>query len=220
MFIHRQWLEDALKENDPTNVQLFLVGTKKDLSVCVYSFDIHSSEAQLIRFSLSISRSYFMMRIQLSHFLTTVPVFTSVPVVWWCFREGQIWIIWIKANGIKYPCVIKHRTTGIHIYWILRYWKSFCINAWSTVYYYYTVCLFSIGFVFSSSLCYFLSLLLSTLRLNRMPSNWLRKSKQNIGPCHHWLVGGLIHQINVEIGSNMTGCSLLVYKAVLSIIIN
>ncbi|XP_045559726.1 ras-related protein Rab-34 isoform X1 [Salmo salar] len=28
----RQWLEDALKENDPTNVQLFLVGTKKDLS--------------------------------------------------------------------------------------------------------------------------------------------------------------------------------------------
>ncbi|XP_036817640.1 ras-related protein Rab-34 isoform X2 [Oncorhynchus mykiss] len=76
----RQWLEDALKENDPTNVQLFLVGTKKDLSVCVYSFDIHSSEAQLIRFSLSISRSYFTMRIQLSHFLTTVPVFTSVPV--------------------------------------------------------------------------------------------------------------------------------------------
>ncbi|MEQ2314706.1 Ras- protein Rab-34, partial [Ameca splendens] len=28
----RQWLEDALKENDPTSVQLFLVGTKKDLS--------------------------------------------------------------------------------------------------------------------------------------------------------------------------------------------
>nr|XP_020476402.1 ras-related protein Rab-34 isoform X2 [Monopterus albus] len=28
----RQWLEDALKENDPTRVQLFLVGTKKDLS--------------------------------------------------------------------------------------------------------------------------------------------------------------------------------------------
>ncbi|XP_022052474.2 ras-related protein Rab-34a isoform X2 [Acanthochromis polyacanthus] len=28
----RQWLEDALKENDPTGVQLFLVGTKKDLS--------------------------------------------------------------------------------------------------------------------------------------------------------------------------------------------
>lgn len=31
----RQWLEDALKENDPTAVQLFLVGTKKDLSVCL-----------------------------------------------------------------------------------------------------------------------------------------------------------------------------------------
>ncbi|KAM9811299.1 LOW QUALITY PROTEIN: ras-related protein Rab-34a [Syngnathus typhle] len=29
----RQWLEDALRENDPTAVQLFLVGTKKDLSV-------------------------------------------------------------------------------------------------------------------------------------------------------------------------------------------
>ncbi|XP_034025099.1 ras-related protein Rab-34a isoform X2 [Thalassophryne amazonica] len=28
----RQWLEDAMKENDPTAVQLFLVGTKKDLS--------------------------------------------------------------------------------------------------------------------------------------------------------------------------------------------
>ncbi|KAM9801686.1 ras-related protein Rab-34-like [Neosynchiropus ocellatus] len=28
----KQWLEDALKENDPTAVQLFLVGTKKDLS--------------------------------------------------------------------------------------------------------------------------------------------------------------------------------------------
>lgn len=33
----RQWLEDALKENDPTAVQLFLVGTKKDLSVCLCS---------------------------------------------------------------------------------------------------------------------------------------------------------------------------------------
>ncbi|XP_070826401.1 ras-related protein Rab-34a isoform X1 [Chaetodon trifascialis] len=28
----RQWLEDALRENDPTGVQLFVVGTKKDLS--------------------------------------------------------------------------------------------------------------------------------------------------------------------------------------------
>uniref|UniRef100_A0AAZ3PBR8 Ras-related protein Rab-34 n=1 Tax=Oncorhynchus tshawytscha TaxID=74940 RepID=A0AAZ3PBR8_ONCTS len=111
----RQWLEDALKENDPTNVQLFLVGTKKDLSVCVYSFDIHSSEAQLIRFSLSISRSYFMMKIQLSHFLTTVPVFTSVPVVCCCFRgRSNLDFFGIKDNGIKYPCLIKHRTTGMH----------------------------------------------------------------------------------------------------------
>ena len=37
MLLHRQWLEDALKENDPTSVQLFLVGTKKDLSVHVFS---------------------------------------------------------------------------------------------------------------------------------------------------------------------------------------
>ncbi|XP_029142285.1 ras-related protein Rab-34-like [Protobothrops mucrosquamatus] len=29
----RQWLVDALKENDPSGVLLFLVGTKKDLSV-------------------------------------------------------------------------------------------------------------------------------------------------------------------------------------------
>uniref|UniRef100_A0A667X3U0 RAB34, member RAS oncogene family b n=1 Tax=Myripristis murdjan TaxID=586833 RepID=A0A667X3U0_9TELE len=28
----RQWLEDAMKENDPSSVLLFLVGTKKDLS--------------------------------------------------------------------------------------------------------------------------------------------------------------------------------------------
>lgn len=31
----RQWLADALKENDPTRVLLFLVGSKKDLSVSV-----------------------------------------------------------------------------------------------------------------------------------------------------------------------------------------
>ena len=36
----RQWLEDALKENDPTAVQLFLVGTKKDLSVCPLLFKV------------------------------------------------------------------------------------------------------------------------------------------------------------------------------------
>ncbi|XP_068509314.1 ras-related protein Rab-34 isoform X3 [Syngnathus scovelli] len=29
----REWLEDAMKENDPSSVLLFLVGTKKDLSV-------------------------------------------------------------------------------------------------------------------------------------------------------------------------------------------
>lgn len=35
--VSRQWLEDALKENDPTAVQLYLVGTKKDLSVSLLS---------------------------------------------------------------------------------------------------------------------------------------------------------------------------------------
>lgn len=34
----RQWLADALKENDPSNVILFLVGSKKDLSVSVSPF--------------------------------------------------------------------------------------------------------------------------------------------------------------------------------------
>lgn len=34
----RQWLADALKENDPSNVILFLVGSKKDLSVSVPPF--------------------------------------------------------------------------------------------------------------------------------------------------------------------------------------
>lgn len=37
IYVLRQWLEDALKENDPTSVQLFLVGTKKDLSVRGYA---------------------------------------------------------------------------------------------------------------------------------------------------------------------------------------
>lgn len=36
----RQWLADALKENDPSNVLLFLVGSKKDLSVSVPEGDL------------------------------------------------------------------------------------------------------------------------------------------------------------------------------------
>uniref|UniRef100_A0A3Q2YTU1 RAB34, member RAS oncogene family b n=1 Tax=Hippocampus comes TaxID=109280 RepID=A0A3Q2YTU1_HIPCM len=31
--VRRQWLEDAMKDDDPSGVLLFLVGTKKDLSV-------------------------------------------------------------------------------------------------------------------------------------------------------------------------------------------
>ncbi|KAF7699834.1 hypothetical protein HF521_002792 [Silurus meridionalis] len=40
----RQWLEDAMKENDPTNVLLFLVGTKKDLiSPAQYSANVQDA---------------------------------------------------------------------------------------------------------------------------------------------------------------------------------
>lgn len=39
--VGRQWLEDAMKENDPSSVLLFLVGTKKDLSVGDISLKSH-----------------------------------------------------------------------------------------------------------------------------------------------------------------------------------
>lgn len=39
---NRQWLTDALKENDPSNVILFLVGSKKDLSVSLSPFPLGS----------------------------------------------------------------------------------------------------------------------------------------------------------------------------------
>ncbi|KAI4814427.1 hypothetical protein KUCAC02_003623 [Chaenocephalus aceratus] len=45
----RQWLEDAMKENDPSSVLLFLVGTKKDLSI----------EQEAIRFSEEIKAEYW-----------------------------------------------------------------------------------------------------------------------------------------------------------------
>lgn len=45
----RQWLEDAMKENDPTSVQLFLVGTKKDLSSPAQYSQIENDAIQLAR---------------------------------------------------------------------------------------------------------------------------------------------------------------------------
>ncbi|KAK5915261.1 hypothetical protein CesoFtcFv8_000870 [Champsocephalus esox] len=48
----RQWLEDAMKENDPSSVLLFLVGTKKDLS-------LSQIEQEAIRFSEEIKAEYW-----------------------------------------------------------------------------------------------------------------------------------------------------------------
>ncbi|CAM9122124.1 unnamed protein product [Lampetra planeri] len=54
--VHRQWLEDALKENDPTAVQLFLVGTKKDLSSPAQYAHI---EQDAIKIAQEISAEYW-----------------------------------------------------------------------------------------------------------------------------------------------------------------
>ncbi|KAK5876474.1 hypothetical protein CesoFtcFv8_025827 [Champsocephalus esox] len=48
----RQWMEDAMKENDPSSVLLFLVGTKKDLS-------LSQIEQEAIRFSEEIKAEYW-----------------------------------------------------------------------------------------------------------------------------------------------------------------
>lgn len=45
----RQWLEDSLEDNDPTAVQLFLVGTKKDLSS-------PAQYSQMERYALKLAR--------------------------------------------------------------------------------------------------------------------------------------------------------------------
>lgn len=49
--VRRQWLEDALKENDPTSVQLFLVGTKKDLSVRSLLFKMRCNYRTVVNWS-------------------------------------------------------------------------------------------------------------------------------------------------------------------------
>ncbi|XP_030633633.1 ras-related protein Rab-34a [Chanos chanos] len=52
----RQWLEDALKENDPTGILLFLVGTKKDLiSPAQYSL----MEKDAIKMSEELKAEYW-----------------------------------------------------------------------------------------------------------------------------------------------------------------
>uniref|UniRef100_A0A3B5PU27 RAB34, member RAS oncogene family b n=1 Tax=Xiphophorus maculatus TaxID=8083 RepID=A0A3B5PU27_XIPMA len=48
----REWLEDAMKENDPSSVLLFLVGTKKDLSLA-------ETEQEAIRLSEEIKAEYW-----------------------------------------------------------------------------------------------------------------------------------------------------------------
>ncbi|TMS14304.1 Ras-related protein Rab-34 [Larimichthys crocea] len=52
----RQWLEDAMKENDPSSVLLFLVGTKKDLSS---PDQLSQIEQEAIRLSEEIKAEYW-----------------------------------------------------------------------------------------------------------------------------------------------------------------
>ncbi|KAM6986934.1 ras-related protein Rab-34 [Aplochiton taeniatus] len=52
----RQWLEDAMKENDPSSVLLFLVGTKKDLSS---PDQLVLMEQEAIRLSEEIKAEYW-----------------------------------------------------------------------------------------------------------------------------------------------------------------
>ncbi|CAG08873.1 unnamed protein product, partial [Tetraodon nigroviridis] len=52
----RQWLEDAMKENDPSSVLLFLVGTKKDLSS---PDQLYQTEQEAIRLSEEIKAEYW-----------------------------------------------------------------------------------------------------------------------------------------------------------------
>ncbi|XP_067347678.1 ras-related protein Rab-34-like isoform X2 [Channa argus] len=52
----RQWLKDAMKENDPSSVLLFLVGTKKDLSS---PDQLAHIEQEAIKFSEEIKAEYW-----------------------------------------------------------------------------------------------------------------------------------------------------------------
>ncbi|TNM85154.1 hypothetical protein fugu_009332 [Takifugu bimaculatus] len=52
----RQWLEDAMKENDPSSVLLFLVGTKRDLTT---ADQLYQTEQEAIRLSEEIKAEYW-----------------------------------------------------------------------------------------------------------------------------------------------------------------
>ncbi|XP_051532966.1 ras-related protein Rab-34-like [Myxocyprinus asiaticus] len=52
----REWLEDAMKDNDPSSVLLFLVGTKKDLS---HPDQLAQMEQEAIRLSEEIRAEYW-----------------------------------------------------------------------------------------------------------------------------------------------------------------
>ncbi|KAF6715766.1 Ras-related protein Rab-34 [Oryzias melastigma] len=54
--LFRQWLEDAMKENDPSSVLLFLAGTKKDLST---PDQLNCIEQEAIRLSEEIKAEYW-----------------------------------------------------------------------------------------------------------------------------------------------------------------
>lgn len=52
----RQWLEDAMKENDPSSVLLFLVGTKKDISSAEQLQDM---EEEAVKLSEELKAEYW-----------------------------------------------------------------------------------------------------------------------------------------------------------------
>ncbi|XP_056141034.1 ras-related protein Rab-34 [Lampris incognitus] len=60
----RQWLEDAMKENDPSSVLLFLVGTKRDLSS---PDQLAHTEWEAIRLSEEIRAEYWAVSAKSGH---------------------------------------------------------------------------------------------------------------------------------------------------------
>ncbi|CAL8266255.1 unnamed protein product [Merluccius merluccius] len=52
----RQWLEDAMKENDPSSVLLFLVGTKKDISS---ADQLEDMEQEAVKLSEELKAEYW-----------------------------------------------------------------------------------------------------------------------------------------------------------------
>ncbi|KTG06169.1 hypothetical protein cypCar_00018503, partial [Cyprinus carpio] len=52
----REWLEDAMRDNDPSSVLLFLVGTKKDLS---HPDQLAQMEQEAVRLAEEIRAEYW-----------------------------------------------------------------------------------------------------------------------------------------------------------------